>query len=617
MILRYRILKIADCSSRQKKAFFSFRKSAVILFFVIMSLILFQKSLFAEDSLISYETHFSGIKDKELLSYIKMNSDLIRLKDRPLISLRFLKKRADNDRETIIKILKSKGFFKCKAEIGIDTKPSRVSVSVTINLGPRFILKKVNIKVTGGEEQPESIIPDSFKSDISNGKPYKSTLVADTQETIILFFKKAGYPFVKMSDYEIIADHKENSVSINYTIDTGSKAVFGETTFKGLESVDQTYLLPKIMWKQGDIYNIDLVKKTHGKLTGLGLFSIVHVVEGKSPDEKGRLPVTIEVKERKQKTIGAGFFYKTDEGPGVKSMWENRNIMGKGERLTTSIEFSDFTIAAEGIFQKPDFYREDQDIKISLRIAEDEPDAYKSTYLETIALIERKLSDHMNAGGGLAYKSSTVDQQSSSENYSLFYVPMFSSWDNTDDLLDPGKGNRLSIEVTPFYDTSGHQSRFIKSYIDFRYYLSLLQNPSITLAANLTIGSIYGAASNEIPADERFYAGGGGSVRGYAYQSIGPYSDGDPYGGKSLLEISLEPRIRLSDKFGLVFFIDGGTAYSEKLLSSNEDFLWGTGAGLRYYTPIGPLRMDIGLPLNRRKSIDDSFQIYLSIGQAF
>ena len=137
------------------------------------------------------------------------------------------------------------------------------------------------------------------------------------------------------------------------------------------------------------------------------------------------------------------------------------------------------------------------------------------------------------------------------------------------------------------------------------------------MAGGANVGAIVGAERNEIPADERFYAGGGGSIRGYAYQTVAPLSGTDPIGGRSIFELSLELRLKLTEQFGLVTFLDGGNAFTSQTPDFRESLLWGTGLGFRYYTPIGPLRLDVAFPLDRREGIDDSFQVYVSLGQAF
>ena len=186
-----------------------------------------------------------------------------------------------------------------------------------------------------------------------------------------------------------------------------------------------------------------------------------------------------------------------------------------------------------------------------------------------------------------------------------------------DDLLDPTRGGRLFLQVMPFYDIMGSDSNFIKGYTSYRHYVPIMKKPMLTLAGKVSIGVIEGKGLESIPADERFYAGGGGSIRGYAYQSVGPMVAGDPIGGRSLIELSAELRIKFTDHLGLVGFLDGGSAFADTIPDSSQDLRWGTGMGLRYFTPIGPLRLDVAVPLNRRSGIDDNFQIYISLGQAF
>ena len=148
--------------------------------------------------------------------------------------------------------------------------------------------------------------------------------------------------------------------------------------------------------------------------------------------------------------------------------------------------------------------------------------------------------------------------------------------------------------------------------------MRLTDSAKYILALRGNLGSIAGTSRNDIPADERFYAGGGGSIRGYGYQLAGPLDDeNDPIGGRSLIELNGELRYRMSDTIGLVYFIDGGTVADNALPSLEEDVFIGTGIGVRYITPIGPLRADIGIPLDRRSDVDDMFQIYVSIGQAY
>jgi translocation and assembly module TamA len=344
---------------------------------------------------------------------------------------------------------------------------------------------------------------------------------------------------------------------------------------------------------------------------------MVRVTHAKTLDEGGLLSVTIAVTERRHRSIVAGISYKTDEGPGAKVSWEHRNLFYGGERLRLSGAVSDFTRAVEGGFRKPGFWRDDQSLRINIRIAEDRPDAYTSRSLRCSALIDRELTKEVTVGGGLAFKTSKVTQLEDEESFNLLSVPVYFDWDTTNDLLDPTRGGRLALQLAPYQDVIETDLVFVKGMLTASRYLAVSTRPSLVLAGQIAVGAMTGAQRDAIPADERFYAGGGGSIRGYPYQSVGPLEEGEPLGGRSLLELSMEVRWQLSEQLGLVTFLDGGSAFSGTGLDSSEELRWGTGAGMRYFTPIGPVRLDIGVPLNRRSGVDDSFQLYVSLGQAF
>jgi translocation and assembly module TamA len=401
------------------------------------------------------------------------------------------------------------------------------------------------------------------------------------------------------------------------SIDPGSSAVLAEPRFKGLKSIEDSFVHKMVPWKPGDRYDPALLRTLYRDLSSTGLFAGIKITEADKVDEKGVLPVTVDLTERKHRSIGASLNYLSDEGPGAKLSWEHRNLMHHGERLVLGASGSDFTRDASAVFRKPFFLRDDQWLRISTRFADERPDAYESRSLSGGLQVERELDEGLTLAGGLGYKKSRITQLGVEEEYTLVSLPLSVSLDTSDDLLDPTRGGRLTIETTPMLNVEHTDRGFTKIYTRYRRYLPVLESPSVILAGSLAAGLITGARHGDIPADERFYAGGGGSVRGYSYQSVGPLIEGIPYGGRSLVECSFEIRTAVTEHIGIVAFLDGGTAYESGIFSSDESFRWGSGLGFRYRTPVGPLRFDIGFPLNRRDGFDDPFQFYLSLGQAF
>jgi translocation and assembly module TamA len=382
--------------------------------------------------------------------------------------------------------------------------------------------------------------------------------------------------------------------------------------------VKEDYARKKIPWKEGELFDADLVKKANSELVKTGLFTMVRVSTGESVDENGFLPMMVEVKERKPRTVKIGAKYGTDEGPGGSLSWKHRNLFGRGEHIEVQASASGIGFDGEGTFGKPYFLRDDQTLFVKTRLAEDKPDGYTSRNFTNSLFVERTLREKMALGLGPAYKVSRVEQSGETNNFSLLSLPSYFSWDTSNDLLDPIRGGRLNVRLAPFQDLRNSGLRFFKGYVSYSRYLKVAESPFLVLAARGALGSITGASFDDVPADERFYAGGGGSIRGYAFQSVGLLDeDDDPLGGRSLLELSFEMRFKITQTIGLVAFMDGGSAFESEFPSSDETIRWGTGLGFRYFTPVGPLRADVGIPLNRRSGIDDAFQFYISIGQAF
>ncbi len=222
------------------------------------------------------------------------------------------------------------------------------------------------------------------------------------------------------------------------------------------------------------------------------------------------------------------------------------------------------------------------------------------------------------AGVGPSVETAWITEDGETNNSTLFGVPAFILRDITDDPLDPTEGSRLRFAPTPYvgwYQTSQH---FMTDELSATTYHSLDPERRYILAGRAKVGSLVGESRSSVPADKRFYAGGGNSIRGYPFQKVGPLDDQrDPIGGRSLVEFSAELRARIWGNFGVVPFIDGGTVFSSAVPDFSETLRWGAGLGLRYYTAIGPVRVDLATPLNPRKDVDDPFQFYISLGQSF
>lgn len=589
------------------------------LFFlgIILPISLSRPEMLYGESGLPYRVSIEGVTDQEMLRLLESVSDTFAFQERTPVSINLLKRRVSQDIPRFHDALRSLGFYDATVtqEIKEDAEP--IQVILRIDKGSPYLLKSVDIEIEGEGKAKDLKIPEKQELGLFLEKPANSKSILEGEKELIRLFESRGFPYAKISERKIVVDHATKGVYVHFILCPGPQARFGPTAIKGLESVDEQYLRGKIPWKDGEIFNAALLREAKGRFIATGLFTTVEVGMGEKQEGQEVVPVLIQVKERKHRTVKTGVSYQTDEGPGGKMSWEHRNFFHHGERLTFSGMGSGIGFAADGRFRKPEFLRSDQALLLDMRLAEDRPDAFTSQNLTNIVAIERLLAKGLDASAGLGYRISRIEQFGEEDHFSLFSVPMQLNWDSTDDILDASKGGDLRLQITPYYDIYGEKFYYFKGYSSYSRYLKLSHHPFCVLAAKGTLGTISGAPRDSVPADIRFYAGGGGSIRGYAYQSVGPLRGGEPVGGRSLIGVSSELRVKVTDTAGFVIFVDGGNVYEAKFADLDEPLRWGAGAGFRYFTPIGPLRLDLAVPIDRRKEIDDRFQLYVSIGQAF
>ncbi|MBN1850449.1 MAG: outer membrane protein assembly factor [Deltaproteobacteria bacterium] len=570
-----------------------------------------------DENKIPYDVTIQGLENDQLLNLIRKVSETVTHQDEPPVTEGLLRRRVRNDMPIINKALRSKGYYGARVETDVNTSIRPARVVFQIETGPVYQLKDVGMEWVAPPEQKKPKIPTPKELDLEPGRPAEAGPILEARNALLDVLRNQGFPLAEVPKPKVIVDHADKILLVTYSINSGPFALFGLTEIEGAGSVDPSFIGEQLPWRPGEMYQIHLLEEARTNLFETGLFNMVIFHTGNRLDAQGRIPITLQLSEREPRTLKIGLGYDTDEDVVGKIGWERRNLFHHGESLSFQGRGSGIGLTLEGNFEKPSFLQPDQSLIFNLRLADEYPKAYESRNINGLTQVKRKLDKGLDLALGIGFLFSQVEQSGEEDHYQLLSLPMAFYWDRRHDILDPMDGGGLGLRVTPYYDYMKEDTYFIKSILQYQHYFRLFSEPRVVFAVRTTLGSISGTDLEAIPADLRFYAGGGDSIRGYPYQSVGAVSGAStPIGGRSLWTLSSEFRIKITDKIGMVPFLDGGNIFRSKYPEFDKDLFWGAGLGLRYSTPIGPLRFDVAFPLNRRET-DDAFRFYISLGQAF
>lgn len=565
---------------------------------------------------VPYEVRFAGVSDGHLLQLLEDTSRLKALKDRPPASLFALSRRAEEDKPRLLAVLRSEGYFDSQVDVpplAATTRP--VPVVVEITLGPRFTIETVDFDPTD-EGAAEALNPVAASDlGLGAGTPARSARVVEGEDRLVALLRRNGYPFAKVTDRRVVVDHETASMHVTFNISAGPAARFGPIAVSGLAQVETSFVTRLAPWTKSDRYDAAKLADYRDALRKSGLFSSVRVEPASSVSDDGSLPIDVTVSEADHRYVGFGANFSTSEGPGGRVFWGTRNLRGSGEKLEISASASAIAIGSQGKFTVPHFFDKSQSFQLSLETARETTDAFDSDNIDLVAKVERPIFiDNLVATAGISFAHERVERiDADLRIFNLVGLPLGLRYDTTENLLDPSDGWRGALSLTPY---TGPRVSFTTLRLDASVYRPL--GDRVIAAGWASAGSIFGEDFFDIPPPQRFYSGGGGSVRGYAFQLVGPVDRRlTPLGGRSLSEVGAELRFGVFEDFGVAAFVEGGNVFGSTLPNPTEKLLWGAGTGLRYHTPVGPVRLDVAVPLDRREGVDDAFQIYLSLGQAF
>lgn len=559
----------------------------------------------------SYRVRFLHVPERSLRSALAEVSEAVELQKQAPPTDALLLARGERDRARLLELMQSRGYYEAGLVVRLAGPEGQRRLIYDFTPGPRYRLGEVIL--SAGSLR----LPTPTQIGLRPGQPARADYALEAERELLQAVRRKGYPFPTLTQRSYRVDINRDVLQVELHVEPGPRATFGPVAVTGLVRVAESYVRGELAWEQGEVFDPELVEDTRASLARSGLFSALALELSEEVQADGALPMTLSLRERRRRTISTTVSYKTDEGAGAGAQWEHRNLFGGAERLRLNALWAEQAQSAEIIFNKPQFAHTAQQLELSLRVADEQPEAYDSRNIRAAAALERRWTRRWSGRTGPSVRYTRIDQLDDQDDFLLISLPSRLTWNTSDDLLDARRGHVLQGDVEPFYDALAGDVFFLKSSLRGQRYVSLNRSRTWVLAGRAAGGGIAGASRSTLPADELFYTGGGASIRGYAYQSVGPLVDNQPVGGRSFFETSLELRWQMVRNIGLVTFLDGGNAYATTAPDFNEPLLWGTGVGLRYYTPIGPLRVDVGFPLDRRPDLDKSHQVYVSLGQAF
>lgn len=603
-----------------------------------------------------YTVMIQGIDNDDVLKALKDTSTLYRLRQEAPPDGEGIVRRAEADLRRLSDAISGFGYYGGRVSIHVDgviltgegsiaaatraAEASRnralVPVKIVVEPGPLYMLRSIRVRDLHGHPFADEVLPARFTR-VAYDVPARSATVLAREASIIDRFRSLGHPFAKTVSRDPVVDDAAHVMDVTFLVDPGPIARIGEVAVRGTQGIDPAAVRSFIYTEPGDPYSPKALSDMRRSIAKVESLGSVRVREGEALDADGNLPIFADVTERERNLIGGAARYSTIDGPGIRAYYANRNLFGGGETLRIDGDFyylgNDLYAAQRklagidsnglggrlsGTFVKPALWGTRNDLVANVFASREAQQSYVSDAAGGTLAIRHRFSDTFFAQVGVEGQVGRSQDALGTIDYRLVGVPISVSYDSTDNLLDPTEGVRFTASATPYAGFLGSDPSIFVAKAQGSTYYALDDEARYILAGRLGFGSISGASLADIPANILFFAGGGGSVRGYPYRTLGPLGPFDlPIGGRSLLEASVEARIKVTDTIGVVPFFDAGTAFAGSLPDFNQRIFKAVGIGLRYYTGIGPIRVDLAFPIDRIKGNQPPVALYVSLGQAF
>lgn len=537
------------------------------------------------------------------------------------------RRRARGAAEAATALLRSEGYYQPVVEDLVEGEETPVAL-VSVETGQRFTL--VTPQVDWTAPAPDATIAAQAQTEVTikPGAPGRAADVLAAEGRVIALLTRSGYADARAEPRRVVVDHAGFTVRPTFHIASGELVRLDGIRLETRGRTNPQWVAGLAPWDEGERYDPEDVAELERRLLETGVYDGVGVALAPLDQRtaEGLRPVVVTLADRPRRVLELGATYSTAEGSGVDAIWTHYNRLGRADTLRFEARAADINSRLGVDLSLPHWRRPGRTLRLSLAAVNENTDAYTRIALTTAADLQQRIgrTSYYSYGFGLDaghYTESRFDPDTNlpvtlDRDLAIATARGSAYLDRSNDPLNPTQGWRVTASVQPTAVAGSDTVVFLRTEAQGTAYFPVRENGRTVLAGRLRLGSIIGGEELSVPSDRLFYAGGGGSVRGYEYQGVGSrLPDNTPRGGLSLFEASIEARHDIGRNFQAVAFIDAGAVgYQETPNLSNTRY--GAGVGVRYKLPFGPVRADIAVPLDRREG-DAAFQIYVSIGQAF
>jgi translocation and assembly module TamA len=537
-----------------------------------------------------------------------------------------LRARASSDVDTMRRLLQSEGYYDADVSQAITPGPGpgrRAMVTLAAAPGEPYHLSEV--VVTAPPTQPPGLARKALP--LQRGDRLVAATVEAAEAQVTLQLPEEGYPFAKVGQRDVALHGDTHGADYTLPVQPGPRSDFGAIRTAGAPVFGSGHLGVIARFRPGNLYDSRLVDDFRRALVATDLYASVAVEPvdtGQTlPDGQRKVDLLVRSQPGPSHSLSGGIGYETGLGATVTGSWTARNMFPPEGALTLDGVLGTQEQLAGVTFLRSNAGQRDRTVQGRLQLSRQKLKAYDANSVElsgqlarqSTPLWQKRWTYSVGADAAVSDESGydLSLHRDARRTYEVVSLPVEVGYDRSDSLLNPTRGFRLTARPTPSLSVGKGARPYFKLLTEARGYVPVTS--ALVLAARLRLGGLFGAAANDIAPSRRFYAGGGGSVRGFGYQELGPKDPANnPVGGGSLTETSVEARYRFGN-FGVVAFLDGGQV-TRAALPGFDDLRFGAGAGVRYYTNFGPLRVDVATPLSRRAG-ESAVGVYVSIGQAF